>query len=36
MIGWAFVALTLGSLIWIGIGYLTGEYALMARILLSR
>jgi hypothetical protein len=30
-IGWAFVALTVGSVIWIGIGYLTGEYALMAQ-----
>jgi hypothetical protein len=27
--GWAFVVLTVGSLIWIGIGYLAGEYALM-------
>jgi hypothetical protein len=31
LIGWAFVVLTLGSLIWIGIGYLSGEYALMAQ-----
>jgi len=30
-IGWAFVALTLGSLIWMGIGYLSAEYALMAQ-----
>ena len=29
--GWAFVVLTLASLIWIGIGYLSGEYALMAQ-----
>ena len=29
LIGWAFVVLTAGSLIWIGIAYLTGEYALM-------
>jgi hypothetical protein len=31
LIGWAFVVLTAGSLIWIGIAYLTGEYALMAQ-----
>ena len=31
MIGWAFVVLTLGSLIWIAIGYVSGEYALMAQ-----
>jgi uncharacterized membrane protein len=31
LIGWAFVVLTLGSLIWIGIGYISGEYALMAQ-----
>jgi hypothetical protein len=31
IMGWAFVVLTLGSLIWIGIGYLTEEYALMAQ-----
>ena len=31
LIGWAFVVLTLGSLIWIGIGLLSGEYALMAQ-----
>jgi hypothetical protein len=35
LIGWAFVVLTGGSLIWVGIGYLSGEYALMARILYS-
>jgi hypothetical protein len=29
--GWAFVVLTLASLIWIGIGYLSGEYALRKR-----
>ncbi len=29
--GWAFVVLTLGSIIWVGIGYLTKEYALMAQ-----
>ena len=29
--GWAFVVLTLASLIWVGIGYLSGEYALMAQ-----
>jgi hypothetical protein len=29
--GWAFVVLTVGSLIWIGIGYLAGEYALMTQ-----
>jgi hypothetical protein len=31
LIGWAFVVLTVGSLIWIGIAYLSGEYALMAQ-----
>jgi hypothetical protein len=31
LIGWAFVVLTIGSLIWVGIGYLTREYALMAQ-----
>jgi hypothetical protein len=31
LIGWAFVVLTLGSLIWVGIGYLTREYALMVQ-----
>ena len=31
LIGWAFVVLTLGSLIWIGIALLSGEYALMAQ-----
>jgi hypothetical protein len=31
LIGWAFVALTVGSLIWVGIGYLSAEYALMAQ-----
>jgi hypothetical protein len=31
LMGWAFVVLTMGSLIWIGIGYLTREYALMAQ-----
>ena len=29
--GWAFVVLTLGAVIWIFIGYLTEEYALMAQ-----
>lgn len=29
--GWAFVVLTLGSIIWVGVGYLTKEYALMAQ-----
>ena len=29
--GCAFVVLTRGSLIWIGIGLLSGEYALMAQ-----
>jgi hypothetical protein len=32
LIGWAFVVLTLGSLIWIGIGYISGEYALLTLI----
>jgi hypothetical protein len=31
LIGWAFVVLTVGSLIWIVIGYVSGEYALMAQ-----
>jgi hypothetical protein len=31
LIGWAFVVLTMGSLIWIGVGYLSREYALMAQ-----
>jgi hypothetical protein len=31
LIGWAFVVLTVGSLIWIGISYLSSEYALMAQ-----
>jgi hypothetical protein len=31
LIGWAFVVLTVGSLIWIAIGYVSGEYALMAQ-----
>jgi hypothetical protein len=31
LIGWAFVVLTMGSLIWVGVGYLTREYALMAQ-----
>ena len=31
LMGWAFVVLTLGSIIWVGIGYLTKEYALMAQ-----
>jgi hypothetical protein len=31
LMGWAFVVLTMGSLIWIGIGYLTREYALMVQ-----
>ena len=31
LIGCAFVVLTRGSLIWIGIGLLSGEYALMAQ-----
>src|SRR4051812_50115807 len=30
LIGWAFVVLTAGSLIWIGVAYLNGEYALFA------
>jgi len=29
--GWAFVVLTLGSIIWVGVGYLNGEFALMAQ-----
>ena len=29
--GWAFVVLTIGAVIWIFIGYLTEEYALMAQ-----
>jgi hypothetical protein len=31
LIGWAFVVLAVGSLIWVGVGYLNGEYALMAQ-----
>jgi hypothetical protein len=31
LIGWAFVVLTLGSIIWVGVGYLNGEFALMAQ-----
>lgn len=31
LIGWAFVVLTLGSLIWIGIALLSQEFALMAQ-----
>ena len=31
LIGWAFVVLTATALIWIVIGYLAGEYALMAQ-----
>ncbi len=31
LIGWAFVVLTMGSLIWIGVGYLSREYAPMAQ-----
>ncbi len=31
LMGWAFVVLTLGSIIWVGIGYLTKEYALLAQ-----
>ena len=31
LIGWAFVVLAVASLIWIGVGYLNGEYALMAQ-----
>ena len=31
LMGWAFVVLTGASLIWIGVGYLAGEYALMAQ-----
>lgn len=31
LIGWAFVALTVGSIVWIGVGYLNGEFALMAQ-----
>jgi hypothetical protein len=31
LMGWAFVVLTAGSIIWIGIGYLSEEYALMAQ-----
>ena len=30
-IGWAFVALTAGALIWIAAAYLAGDYALMAQ-----
>ena len=30
-IGWAFVVLTLTAFIWIVIGYVTAEYALMAQ-----
>jgi hypothetical protein len=29
--GWAFVVLTLGSIIWVGIGYITEEYALLTQ-----
>jgi hypothetical protein len=29
--GWAFVVLTIGAVIWVFIGYLTEEYALMAQ-----
>jgi len=31
LMGWAFVVLTGASLIWIGVGYLATEYALMAQ-----
>jgi hypothetical protein len=31
LIGWSFVVLAVGSLIWVGVGYLNGEYALMAQ-----
>jgi hypothetical protein len=31
LMGWAFVVLTIGAVIWIFIGYLTEEYALMAQ-----
>jgi hypothetical protein len=31
IMGWAFVVLTVGSMIWIIVGYLTAEYALMAQ-----
>ena len=35
LIGWAFVALTAGSLTWIGVAWLNGEYALMAPNMVS-
>ncbi len=31
LMGWAFVVLTLGSIIWVGIGYITEEYALLTQ-----
>jgi hypothetical protein len=31
LIGWAFVVLTVGSLIWVGVGYLNQELALTAQ-----
>jgi hypothetical protein len=31
LIGWAFVVLTATALIWIVVGYLAGEYALMTQ-----
>lgn len=31
LIGGAFVVLAIGSLIWVGVGYLNSEYALMAQ-----
>ena len=36
LIGWAFVVLAVASLIWIGVGYLNGEYALMAQKVVRR
>jgi hypothetical protein len=31
LMGWSFVVLTVGAVIWIVIGYLTEEYALLAQ-----
>jgi hypothetical protein len=31
LMGWAFVGLTVGSLLWIVVGYLSKDYALLAQ-----
>lgn len=31
LVGWAFVGLTVGSLLWIMVGYVTGDYAIFAQ-----